>query len=97
MFVPILHLSRPHSPSTLACLSPLAHMIEALDHCGRVHTLQRQEIDPNDEHAVDRRKDGTRTLTSSAERWLVDAKLKDGAQDGMTLVIVSPLRQGDSS
>ncbi|ORY30760.1 fungal-specific transcription factor domain-domain-containing protein [Naematelia encephala] len=85
-FTPILHMSGPPSPGIIDTLSPLAHLVAALDHCGRANTLQRQEIDPGDRQAVERRMDMTKTLTGAAKRWLMDIKL-EGKIDSMSLII----------
>ena len=86
MFKPIPHLLSSQDSSTL---SPLAHLVEALDLCGRAHTLQSQVIDPGDSRAVDRRRDASVTLSSAARRWFGELPFINGRQDGMTLMIVS--------
>jgi hypothetical protein len=85
-FRPIPHLLSPHEHTAL---SPFAYLVEALDLCGRSHTLQSQTIDPSDSRAVDRRRDSSVTLTSAAKRWFGDLPFKNRQQDAMTLMIVS--------
>jgi hypothetical protein len=77
-----------HDPTSL---SPFAYLVEALDLLGRSHTLQSETIDPNDARAVDRRRDGSLSLSGAARRWFGDLPFRDGPQNAMTLMIVRVL------
>ena len=85
-FRPIPHLLVPQSPENL---SPFSYLVEVLDLCGRAHTLQAQVLDPSDARAVDRRRDASVTLTSAARRWFGDLPVREGRQNGLSLMIVS--------
>jgi hypothetical protein len=83
-FKPVLHRDTTPDPSTL---SPLSHLVEALDLLGRAHTLQSQVIEPGDTRAVEVRRDMSMTITSAARRWFGEVVKRE---DSMGLMIVSP-------
>ncbi|ORX38872.1 fungal-specific transcription factor domain-domain-containing protein [Kockovaella imperatae] len=83
-FRPIPHLLVPQPPENL---SPFSYLVEVLDLCGRAHTLQSQVLDPSDARAVDRRRDASVTLNSAARRWFAHLPLKDGRQNGLSLMV----------
>ena len=67
----------------------MAYLVEAVDLLGRAQMLQAQTIDPTDPRAVDTRRDASRAMTSSAERWFVDMPLRRGPQTPLSLLVVS--------
>lgn len=72
-------------------LSPLAHLVEALDLLGRAHTLQAAVIEPGDARAIQVRKEMTLTLSDAARKWFssIQERTRRERQDGLTLMIVS--------
>ena len=89
LFKPVLHRDVTPNPTSL---SPLSHLVEALDLLGRAHTLQSQVIEPGDTRAVEVRRDMSMTISSAARRWFGDL---DKREDSMGLMIVcGPLLLG---
>ncbi|KAI9636462.1 fungal-specific transcription factor domain-containing protein [Dioszegia hungarica] len=86
LFRPVPHRQPSDNTSNI---SPLAHLVEALDLLGRAHTLQAEVIEPGDSSAILARKEMTIDLTGAARGCFeaVGPSVTGGRQDGLTLMI----------